>query len=75
MAALEAPVSVRDLEKIKDVLTSAYYQNIALDMVDAYSKLDYSGRQSPLTKTLEREISTVENYITIAEDDEEPTDE
>jgi len=76
----QVSVLVSDLEVIRAALTSAYYQNETLDMVDQYRKLNNRPQPSAMTKALQGAVGKVENYIQIAiiqEEDEtqEETDE
>ena len=67
----QVTVLVSDLDIIRAALTSAYYQNETLDMVDQYRKLNNRPQPSPMTKALQGAVAKVENYIKIAIIEEE----
>jgi hypothetical protein len=73
----QVSVLVTDLEIIRAALTSAYYQNETLDMVEQYRKLSNRPQPSSMTKALQGAVGKVENYIQIAllEEEEELNDE
>jgi hypothetical protein len=63
---------------MRAALTSAYYQNETLDMVEQYRKLNNRPQPSAMTKALQGAVGKVENYIALSiieEVDEEESDE
>ena len=74
----QVSVLVTDLEIMRAALTSAYYQNETLDMVEQYRKLNNRPQPSAMTKALQGAVGKVENYIALSiieEVDEEESDE
>ena len=71
----QASVLVTDLEIIRAALTSAYYQNETLDMAEQYRKLNGRPQPSPMTNALKGAVGKVENYIALAEQEDEVTED
>ena len=71
----QVSVLVSDLEVIRAALTSAYYQNETMDMVEQYRKLNNRSQPSPMTKALQGAVGKAENYIQLAMTEEEVTDD
>ena len=67
----QVSVLVTDLEIIRAALSSAYYQNETMDISEQYRKLNNRPQPSPMTKALQGAVAKVENYIKIAEIEEE----
>jgi hypothetical protein len=68
---IQVSVLVTDLEIIRAALSSAYYQNETMDISEQYRKLNNRPQPSPMTKALQGAVAKVENYIKIAEIEEE----
>ena len=71
----QVSILVTDLEIIRAALTSAYYQNETLDMAEQYRKLNGRPQPSPMTKALQGAVGKVENYIALAEQEDEVTED
>lgn len=70
----QVSVLVSDLEVIRAALTSAYYQNETLDIAEQYRKLSGRPQPTPMTNALKGAVGKVENYIALAEQEEEVTE-
>lgn len=68
-------VLLSDLEVLRAALSSAYHQNLSLDLVENYRKLSNRQPQSAMTKALQGALAKIETYIALAIEEEEPTDE
>ena len=71
----QVSVLVSDLEIMRAALTSAYYQNETLDMAEQYRKLSGRPQPSSMTKALQGAVGKVENYIALAEQEDEVTED
>lgn len=56
-------LSLSDLTKIHAAVNSAYHQNLAMDMVDSYRRLNRQARGSDMTLALKDALDTAATYI------------
>lgn len=68
-------VLLSDLEVLRAALSSAYNQNVCLDLVDSYRKLSNRQPNSAMTKALQGALAKVEMYLTLAMEEEPHEDE